>query len=417
MEPSFYKQFTCMIYPVVHTLFLTLFIYLSIIVSYLFFLSVAGLRRRKNKTAASPKQRRIAVLITSYKEDEIIVNTVQQAIANDYPKELFDVIVAADHLQASTIRKLEKTGAIIFDLNFENSSKAKSLNFLLNNVDENRYEIALVLDGDNIMMPGFLKKINATFEDFPVMQAHRVAKNTNTPVAMLDAISEEVNNHLFRNAPSNLSLSSSLIGSGMAFPFVVLKRIYNKPGIVDNPACDREVDFEMLVAHFKIRYIGDAYVLDEKVSSKRVYQNQRRRWLESQLMHLRLFFSDWKRVAPKDLDFWNKLFINLIPPRILLLGGFFVLALVYIMQTILKQNLTGIDSLFFAGLCLMYLLSILISIPARFYNRQTFKALLYLPGLFFSFFKAALTIRTNRKEFVHTPKSYTNDSASTKIDQ
>jgi hypothetical protein len=42
-----------------------------------------------------------------------------------------------------------------------------------------------------------LKKINAAFEyDFIAVQGHRTAKNTNNSWAILDAISEEINNIL-----------------------------------------------------------------------------------------------------------------------------------------------------------------------------------------------------------------------------
>jgi hypothetical protein len=43
-----------------------------------------------------------------------------------------------------------------------------------------------------------LKKINAAFEyDFIAVQGHRTAKNTNNSWAILDAISEEINNNIF----------------------------------------------------------------------------------------------------------------------------------------------------------------------------------------------------------------------------
>src|SRR5690606_24787283 len=130
------------------------------------------------------------------------------------------------------------------------------LNYLLNTINENDYDIALVLDGDNIMQPGFLEKINTAFNNgFNAVQGHRTAKNKNTPLATLDALSEEINNHLFRKAQRVLGFSCALIGSGMAFQFKKLKEIYNKPGIIDNPACDREVDFEIMKADITIEYL------------------------------------------------------------------------------------------------------------------------------------------------------------------
>jgi hypothetical protein len=49
------------------------------------------------------------------------------------------------------------------------------------------------------------------------VQGHRTAKNTNNSWAILDAISEEINNNIFRKGHRVLGLSSAIIGSGMAF--------------------------------------------------------------------------------------------------------------------------------------------------------------------------------------------------------
>jgi cellulose synthase/poly-beta-1,6-N-acetylglucosamine synthase-like glycosyltransferase len=357
--------------------------------------------------------RSIAVLITSHREDEIIVHTVNSAIAHDYPRHLFDVFVAADHTQQSTLAFLKQTSAIVYELEFANGSKARSLNFLLNNIDEKKYDIAVVLDGDNIMSPGFLQKVNAEFEAGNlVVQAHRTAKNVDTPIAILDALSEEVNNHLFRKAPAAIGLSSSLIGSGMSFPLTVLKNIYNKPGIVDNPACDREVDFEMLVAGYKVHYLADADILDEKVSVRNVYENQRRRWVESQWMHVKLFFSDWNRIKNKDRDFWNKLLMNLLPPRLLILATFGLVAIILIIELLLRLNITGIPIALWVVVFAAYVFSMVLSIPRRFFSLRVLKALLHLPLLVFTLLKATLTMRGNRKQFIHTPKRFTGHSAT-----
>jgi cellulose synthase/poly-beta-1,6-N-acetylglucosamine synthase-like glycosyltransferase len=403
-----------MIYLIVHILFYFIFGYLTLMVGYLLMLSIAGNFFRTRSPMATGEYYRIAILIPTYREDEVIVNTVQSAVEHDYPKQKFDVYVAADHLQKTTIEKLRSTGAQVFDLLFEKGSKARSLNFLLNQIDGAKYDVALILDGDNIMQPGLLQKINAGVRTGKwVLQAHRTAKNMNTPVAVLDALSEEVNNHLFRKGASQIGLSSSLIGSGMAFPFNVLKQVYNKPEILDNPACDREADFEMLVNGLKIYYLPDAIVFDEKVASNRVYENQRRRWLESQLMHINLFFSDWKRVRRKNSDFWHKLFITLLPPRLMVLGIFCIIMVLAFAQRFWNINITGIAAGWWVILFVAYLLSILIAVPRRFYSTKTLRAFLHLPSMLFTFLRALLTVRSKRTEFVHTPKTYTDSSATT----
>jgi cellulose synthase/poly-beta-1,6-N-acetylglucosamine synthase-like glycosyltransferase len=403
-----------MMLTALHIFFLIACIYLSINIFYLFAASIFGLFNRKNSFLTPIAKKKIAVLITSYKEDKVIEATINAAANHNYPTEFFDVFLAADQLRAETIHRLKNYRVYITEVNFTSGSKARSLNYLLNRIDEEKYDIALVLDGDNIMEAGFLEKINAAFQNGAhAVQGHRTAKNLNTAVAVLDGISEEINNRLFRKAQTTLGFSASLIGSGMAFDFKRLKEIYNKPGIVDNPACDREVDFELMRANVPVTFLNDAYVFDEKVATENVYENQRRRWLESQLMHLGLFFSAAGRRAPKTKDFWNKLFINLMPPRSLFI---LLLALVLcfaIIETITHRNITNIPLASWLVLLLLYVLAMLLAIPRKYYRRSTLRAFLHLPVILFTLVKAVFTIRIGRKDFVHTPKSFTGDSETT----
>jgi cellulose synthase/poly-beta-1,6-N-acetylglucosamine synthase-like glycosyltransferase len=101
-----------------------------------------------------------------------------------------------------------------YEVTFETSTKAKALNYAMSQLTE-QYDIALILDADNIMATDFITKLNATFDlGYQVVQGHRTAKNTNSPTAILDAISEEINNHILRKGHRALGLSSALIGSG-----------------------------------------------------------------------------------------------------------------------------------------------------------------------------------------------------------
>ncbi|HOA38573.1 MAG TPA: hypothetical protein PKJ36_09235, partial [Flavihumibacter sp.] len=59
------------------------------------------------------------------------------------------------------------------------------------------------------------------------------------------------------------------------------------------------------------------------------------------------------------------------------------------------------------SLLLFFLLTLAIAVPSRFYSGATMKALMSLPRLIVSMVKALLRIKKDRKEFVHTPKTFT----------
>jgi cellulose synthase/poly-beta-1,6-N-acetylglucosamine synthase-like glycosyltransferase len=402
-----------MIQTILHIFFLILFVYLAINTLYFFVVAIAGKLYRKPVYGTHAAKKRIAVLIPSYKEDHIIVTTARKAAEHNYPRSAFDVFVAADQLQPETIAALRAIPVHVLEVQFEIGSKARSLNRLLNHIPENDYEVAIILDADNIMMPGCLEKVNHAYQHgFRAVQGHRIAKNRNTPVAILDAMSEEINNHIFRRGQRALGFSCSTIGSGMAFEFKKLKEVYNKPGILGNPACDREVDFEIMKADICIEFIDDAYVLDEKVSSKAVYERQRMRWMESQIIHLRLFFDKKNGPVPKTKDYWNRLFYNMVPPRLIFLASYF---LVFVLFAI--EYLTGFSFLYpsytwWLVLTATYLITFLIALPAGFYSWSTLKAMAHIPLLVFSVFRALFNMKVSRKEFLHTPKAFTENTKS-----
>jgi cellulose synthase/poly-beta-1,6-N-acetylglucosamine synthase-like glycosyltransferase len=389
-----------------------LFIYISLNVLYLFIISVAGKLVKGNRYGVNPHRKKIAVLIPSYKEDDIVINTALQAKQHNYPADCFEVFFAAHQLKKETIEKLRAVPVQVLEVDFELGSKARSLNKLLNWIPEDRYDIGIILDADNIMLPGCLEQVNDAFQKgFKSVQCHRIAKNRNTPVAVLDAMSEEVNNHFFRKGLRSVNLSSTVIGSGMAFEFKKIKEIYNKPGILGNPACDREVDFETMKAGITIEYIEDAYVLDEKVASRAVYERQRTRWLESQIIHLKLFFDKAQGFLPKTKDYWNKLFLNLIPPRLIFLASFFLILLFIAAQRIFGFSILAPNDYWWLLLTIVYISTFLIAIPGSFYNIYTLKAILYIPVLMFSMLKALFKMNVSRKEFLHTPKTFTQKTS------
>ncbi|WP_315820615.1 hypothetical protein [Paraflavitalea speifideaquila] len=210
-------------------------------------------------------------------------------------------------------------------------------------------------------------------------------------------------------AVSAPGFSSTTIGSGMAFEFQKIKEIYDNPAILGNPACDRVVDFEMMKGDICIEFIEDAYVLDEKVGNKNVFENQRTRWLESQIIHLRLFFDKKTGYLPKTKDYWNKLFCNMAAPRSLFLVAHFLAFALFVVEYLTGFSILSPAYSWWFGLIVIYLLTFIIAIPGNFYSFQTVRALAHIPLMLWSIVRALFKMKVDRKEFVHTPKAFTQD--------
>jgi cellulose synthase/poly-beta-1,6-N-acetylglucosamine synthase-like glycosyltransferase len=182
----------------IHSIEYILVVYFGIAAVYVFVFSFAGMFPLKTGNGNPEKLRKFAVLIPGYKEDAVIVEVAKDALNQNYPKDKFNVVIIADSFRSETIELLKKLPIILVDVSFEVSTKSKALNKAMKTIGDD-YDVALILDADNMMKPDFIEKINLAFDKgFHVVQGHRVAKNTNTAFAILDAISEEINNHIFR---------------------------------------------------------------------------------------------------------------------------------------------------------------------------------------------------------------------------
>jgi cellulose synthase/poly-beta-1,6-N-acetylglucosamine synthase-like glycosyltransferase len=269
---------------------------------------------------------------------------------------------------------------------------------------ENDYEIAVVLDADNIMHRNFLGKINAAFDSLGnkviAVQGHRTAKNQNTPLAILDAISEEINNHIFRKGHRALKLSSAIIGSGMAFRYGFFKALMLNVEAVGG--FDKEIELKMLKEGYLIEYLDDALVYDEKVQKEEAFSNQRRRWLAAQFVYLRRDFLSAVRhlILNRNIDYFDKVIQFVQPPRILLLGAIVLSGTIFTVTNMMIEN-SGYG-LYWASLMVLCLASLFLSIPFAFYNRKTFLALVYLPKGMFLMMKSLLQIKGANRQFIHT---------------
>ena len=199
-----------------------LYIIFAINVVYLLVYSLASLRRCKTLvTLSAVTHKRFVILIAAYREDTVILPTVHACLAQDYPCEKYDVVVVSDHMQPATNAALSSLPIKLLQVDFEKSTNTKSLKVALEYLDRDAYDVVLIIDADNIIMPSYLSEVNDAFAvaGVRVVQTHRIAKNLNTDMAYLDAVSEEINNSIFRLGHVNLGMSAALIGSGMAFEY------------------------------------------------------------------------------------------------------------------------------------------------------------------------------------------------------
>ncbi len=283
------------------------FLLLALNVLYLLFFSIAGYFEKKTEPRPILKYNRFAVFIPAYKGDEVIINTVNESFLQSYPRQYYDIVVIADSLKSLTLGQLRMLPLVLVEVQFENSTKGKALNAAIKALGDASYDYAVVLDIDNIMEPDFLIKINEILQRGQLaLQGHRVAKNKDTNFAILDGISEEINNHIFRKGHHAVGLSSALIGSAKAIEYNLFARMMKEITAVGG--FDKELEILLISKGVLIDYAHEALVYDEKVQLPDVFQNQRKRWMSAQLTFMRKYFIKGMSAAIKtrNPDYFDK---------------------------------------------------------------------------------------------------------------
>lgn len=373
-----------------------LLVYLGWAVVYQLFYAFAGHFFTQEKGKSDGKFRRFAVLIPAYREDGVIVDTVKAALRQNYPDDLYQVVPIADQIRNSTVKNIQRLGVQPVEVSFEKSTKSKSINAALAQLDDN-FDAVVVLDADNHMRHDFLLRMNeAMGKGYQALQGCRAAKNTDSSMSVLDGVSEAVNNHLLCSGHRAMGLSARLAGSGMAFDYGIFKKVMCTVDALGG--FDKELELKLTQMGVRIGYAPEAIVMDEKVNNTNSYSRQRGRWLAAQYRYGRRFaMPATKALFTKgQVDFFNKTLQMALPPRLVLPG---VLAIGTVVSALFGQAL----SLVWLALLVGNLTSFALAIPRNHWNADFFKALLQLPKAFAATLKALTLMPLAAKQFLHTP--------------
>lgn len=307
----------------------TLFILVAMTVLYLGVFAIASLFNRNTTFTKAKTQNRFVILIPSYKQDDVIEHTVASILGQVYPMRLFDVVVISDHQSEMTNMKLAQYPITLLTPDFEESTKAKSLQYAILNLPEFKiYDIALVLDADNIVGQEFLTQVNDAFETAATkaIQLHRISRNRDTAAARMGSIFEEINNAIFRRGHITMGMSAALAGSGTAYDFNWFKTNVMKAKTAGE---DKEMEALLLRQGYFIDYFDNILVYGEKKRSTVKMNEQHGRWAWQQIQN---FVRNVKflpgAIFRKQYDLADKIIQWMLVPRTNMVGIIMLMSIV-----------------------------------------------------------------------------------------
>jgi cellulose synthase/poly-beta-1,6-N-acetylglucosamine synthase-like glycosyltransferase len=383
-----------------------LYIPLTLCVCYLLLYAIASKFYRAPQYPEARTLRHIVVLFPAYKEDRVILSSVRSFLGQDYPKELFDLVVISDQMQPETNEALRTLPIRLLMADYTESSKAKALAMAMNNIDTDLYDIVVIMDADNVTVPEFLSCINRAFDSgVRSIQAHRTGKNLNTDISILDGASEEINNGFFRSGHNALGLSAGLSGSGMAFD---AKWFQQNVQYLQTAGEDKELESMLLQQRIHTVYLNDLPVFDEKTQKKEAISNQRKRWIAAQFGALRASLPHLpKALLQGNIDYCDKIFQWMLPPRLIQLAGVFGLTFVFTVIGLVMSLRNGGNEWTMAIkwwiLSVAQVSAMILPVPGgQLLTKEVGKAIMKIPMLAVTMIGNLFKLKGANKKFIHT---------------
>ena len=382
-----------MLWQIIHIVEILLWLLLAASGAYILFFALISLLWKKPVSRLSfylsnqvlslkaEKKHTFLVLYPAYKEDRVIVTSVHKFLAQYYPYNGFHVAVISDHMQPETNDQLRQFPITLLTPIFEKSSKAKAMQYAMDQIKD-EFDYVVILDADNVVNSDFLEKLNEVCaKGYKAIQCHRCAKNSNNDIAVLDGVSEEINNTIFRKAHNRIGLSSALIGSGMCF---------------STAGEDRELEALLLMQGIYIHYEENIPVFDEKVSNKDNFQKQRLRWMTAQIQSLiRLLPYIPQAMIKGNIDYIDKTIQQALIPRSMLIVLTFAMAF---LMTFLSRVWSTKWWLLFLFLCL----ALYIATPPKLRSHSVLGKVFSIPMLVWKMILNILKIDHKNTDFIHT---------------
>ena len=180
------------------------FLCFMVCVLYLFVFAVYSKRKSTYKYPTTMKKYRFAALFPAYGEDEVIIDSVKSFLQQDYPRELYDIIVIANQMRQETLDRLKSLSVKIIKMENPQSTKIEALKAAIRYIEEGKtkYDNVIILDADNIVKNNYIEKINDAIQQLPPKCKHVffLAKIEGLPykdiAALLDISVKTINNHI-----------------------------------------------------------------------------------------------------------------------------------------------------------------------------------------------------------------------------
>jgi cellulose synthase/poly-beta-1,6-N-acetylglucosamine synthase-like glycosyltransferase len=220
---------------------------------------------------------RVAILIPAHNEELVIEATIQQILATT-PKS-YRLIVIADNCTDATAAVAKSVGVTVIERqNSQRLGKGYAMDFGLNFLAANPPDVVVFIDADSQVEFGTIEKLSkkAAKTNHPIQATYLMAKPNNpTPKDAISAFAFKVKNLVRSRGMAKLGLPCLLSGTGMAFPWEVIRTVDLASGDIVE---DMKLGLNLNLAGYTPLYCPEARVMGSLPQSTQAATSQRTRW-------------------------------------------------------------------------------------------------------------------------------------------
>jgi cellulose synthase/poly-beta-1,6-N-acetylglucosamine synthase-like glycosyltransferase len=249
-------------------------------VAYLWLPALAGVRARPVSPRAVPT-RRFALLIPAHNEAAVIGYTLDRLARLDYPRDLYDRFVVADHCTDATAAVARQHGATCYERQVQpHGSKGAALAWLIERVAGTGvpYDGFVIFDADTRVDPAFLRAMDARLAggDQVVQGQHRISNPGAGWFPALAWAMLMIDNRFQNLGRANLGWSAKIMGDSICFRADLLQRLgWSTTGLTE----DFEFGLRLLLDGVRVAYEPAAVGYGEAPATWAAARAQRARWL------------------------------------------------------------------------------------------------------------------------------------------
>lgn len=250
-----------------------------------------GLPPPRERPASLP---RIGAVVCVRNEASAVRRIVGDLLAQDYPQDRFDVIVAAHNCTDGTAAAARDAGARVIEVNTDTPGKIHGLRAALAAFGPG-YDLIAAFDADSRVPDTLFAAVAAEAEGEDCLQVETVPQRPSEWLSGGHGLGRKARNLLWWRPRQALGLGTTISGTGFFIrPHVLAEAIQGAHTLTE----DLEITAAIYASGRKVTYVSSTFVSVDEPHTLGVSAHQRLRWVRG---HLGVVRHRWPAVAGRGI--------------------------------------------------------------------------------------------------------------------